>query len=270
LKNYRLVVVVPTLESYSILPNLFNSLLAQTYLDWSVLLVDGRSSFTHCKFLDHICLQDNRFSWIQQGKESLGIFGAMNHGFDFADQDAWLLFWGSDDWAPQANVFYEAMSAIAASNIAGFVPDLVVCRGKYVDSIGNLVRSAGFNCCSETNGVLNSKTFRRALSLGVTPPHQATLIGPGARARLSSYAEGFRLSGDLDYFLQLSRFPDLRVQVLDLELVHMSSGGISGQQTQRRLQEVRRAYQRAFGWLWWFPFIARYVRRLFSLLHVSR
>ena len=60
------------------------------------------------------------------------------------------------------------------------------------------------------------------------------------------------------------------MQVLDLELVHMSSGGISGQQTQRRLQEVRRAYQRAFGWLWWFPFIARYLRKLFSLLHVSR
>ncbi len=56
------------------------------------------------------------------------------------------------------------------------------------------------------------------------------------------------------------------MQCLDLELVHMADGGVSGQQTQRRLQEVRRAYRRAFGGLWWFPFLVRYLRRLVSLV----
>ena len=115
-------------------------------------------------------------------------------------------------------------------------------------------------------GRLNATAYRRALLLGSTPPHQATLFGPGARRRLARYAPGFRLSADLDYFLQLSRSPDLVVQCLDLELVHMAAGGISGQQTQRRLQEVRRAYRRAFGWRWWFPFGLRYVRRVMSWL----
>jgi len=46
----------------------------------------------------------------------------------------------------------------------------------------------------------------------------------------------------------------------------MADGGVSGQQTQRRLQEVRRAYRRAFGGLWWFPFLVRYLRRLVSLV----
>ena len=88
--------------------------------------------------------------------------------------------------------------------------------------------------------------------------------GPPARRR--DPVPGFRLSADLDDFLQLSRSTDLVVQCLDLELVHMAAGGISGQQTQRRLQEVRRAYRRAFGWRWWFPFVLRYVRRVASLL----
>ena len=48
------------------------------------------------------------------------------------------------------------------------------------------------------------------------------------------------------------------MQCLDLELVHMDAG-VSGQQTRRRLQEVRRAYRRVFAWLWWFPFISRYI-----------
>ena len=106
--------------------------------------------------------------------------------------------------------------------------------------------------------------------MGATPPHQATFIAPGARRCLTRYSTGFRLSADLDYFLQLSRQPHLRVQCLDLELVHLADGGVSGQQTQRRLQEVRRAYRRAFGWRWWFPFLMRYLRRAASLLDRSR
>ena len=116
------------------------------------------------------------------------------------------------------------------------------------------------------SGRLNAPAYRRALLLGSTPPHQATLFGPGARKHLARYAPGFRLSADLDYFLQLSRSNDLIVQCLDLEFVHMAAGGISGQQTLSRLNEVRRAYRRAFGWRWFFPFVARYVRRLASLL----
>ena len=270
METQHIVIIVPTLDSFSILSKFVNSLVSQSYSNWSVLFVDGHSSLEHRKFLDFISVWDTRFSWILQGKEYLGIFGAMNHGFNSADQNDWILFWGSDDWAPQVSVFHEVISAIATSSQADFVPDLVVCRGSYFNSRGNLVRSTAFNFCRDTSRNISSRLFRRALFLGMTPPHQATLIGPGARARLARYADGFRLSADLDYFLQLSRFPDLRVQVLDLELVHMSSGGISGQQTQRRLQEVRHAYQRAFGWLWWFPFIARYVRRLFSLLDARR
>ena len=187
----------------------------------------------------------------------------MNQGFSEGVEADWLLFWGSDDYAASSEVLYKIFDFI---NSQEYVPDLLICKGRYIDPARDLLaRSSVF----QPSGLLTAASYRCALLLGSTPPHQATLIGLGARARLARYADCFRLSADLDYFLQLSRFDDLCVQVIDLELVHMSSGGISGQQTHRRLQEVRCAYQRAFGWLWWFPFIARYVRRFFSLLHVS-
>jgi hypothetical protein len=46
----------------------------------------------------------------------------------------------------------------------------------------------------------------------------------------------------------------------------MGSGGVSGVQTRRRLQEVRRAYRRAFGAAWPVPFLLRYGQRLLSLV----
>ena len=255
-------IIVPTLNTFSLLPHLVQSLQHQTWPHWRLMFIDGPSDPEHRIWLENCCLAESRCHWVHQDSDRLGIFGAMNQGFAAAAPSDWLLFWGSDDWAASPTILAEAVEVLNQEYKGSGFPDLLVASGRYMNlSTRILGRLTKFRLtCS----------YRFALFLGSTPPHQATLIGPGARARLARYADGFRLSADLDYFLQLSLFDDLRVQVLDLELVHMSSGGISGQQTQRRLQEVRHAYQRAFGWLWWFPFIARYVRRLFSLLLDSR
>jgi hypothetical protein len=151
-------------------------------------------------------------------------------------------------------VLERVAARLLALESAGATPDLLVCRGRYEDG-----RPSAFRW---------RHSYRRSLFLGSTPPHQATLIGPGARRRLPRYADGFRLSADLDHFLQLSASPDLGVVCLDLELVVMGSGGISGVQTRRRLQEVRRAYRRAFGGVWPVPFLLRYAQRLLSLVGV--
>ena len=46
----------------------------------------------------------------------------------------------------------------------------------------------------------------------------------------------------------------------------MMEGGVSAQQTRRRLDEVRLSYQRAFGHLWVLPFLLRYLRRAWTRL----
>ena len=39
--------------------------------------------------------------------------------------------------------------------------------------------------------------------LGNTPPHQATIFGPGARLKKKIYSDEFYLTSDLDFFLGL-------------------------------------------------------------------
>jgi glycosyltransferase involved in cell wall biosynthesis len=259
-----LLIVVPTLNSWTLLPRLLASLYDQSWPHWRILFIDGPSSPEHRNWLHLCCVDEPRCQWQPQHLTHPGIFGAMNQGFAAAEPDDWLLFWGSDDWAASSTMLEGLIGALQRTVANGVLPDLVVCGGRYVDATtGALGRFTTFH----TTALLRGSAYRRALLLGSTPPHQATLFGPGARSRLDRYASWYRLSADLDYFLRISCHSDLQVQCLDLELVHMANSGISSQQTQRRLQEVRRAYQRTFGTVWWFPFLARYMRRMFSLLN---
>ncbi|WP_353617911.1 glycosyltransferase [Synechococcus sp. CCY 0621] len=258
-----LTLIVPTLDSYRLLPRLVTSLQRQSWPHWRVLFIDGPSRAEHRAWLEALCHRDKRFTWQPQEPTCPGIFGAMNQGFLAAPADHWLLCWGSDDWAASPTALEEALKATRPATPGGDPPDLVVCHGRYAgpgkDGAVRLGRSTAFSSCG---------AYRLNLFLGSTPPHQATLIGPGARRRVDPFAAPFRLSADLDYFLRLSACADLSCRTLDLELVHMGEAGVSGQQTRRRLQEVRLAYGRAFGWLWWIPFLLRYVRRLWSRIPV--
>jgi len=257
-----LLIIVPTLNSHYLLPHLVGSLKAQTWPHWQLLFIDGPSGPEHRQWLQQCCREDPRCRWQGQDPSLPGIFGAMNHGFRAARSGDWVLFWGSDDWAASTTVLAEAMGALR-----GELPDLLVCRRRYAhDWTAAPSRTRAFYPIPLAPCKLSSQLYDGALLKGSTPPHHDTLIGTRTRRNLDRYAEGFRLSADLDYFLQLSRFSDLEVQVLDLELVHMTAGGISGRQTKRRLQEVRRAYRCAFGLFWWFPFLARYLRCTASLL----
>lgn len=256
--KYSLLIVVPTLNSYDLLPRLIQSLRDQTWPHWRLLFIDGPSCAEHRRWLEQCCASDSRCSWIPQDPIWPGIFGAMNQGFAKASPDDWLLFWGSDDWAASTCVLSDAIKAI---DMANRQIDLIVCSGRYVDSAGVSKRTTSFH----HSGFFDADSFRRFLFLGSTPPHQATLIGPRARGFLSRYSSRFRLSADLAYFLKLSNKIDLMVQCVELEIVCMADSGVSNQQTFRRLDEVRRAYLGAFGFLWWFPFIARYIKRLLSL-----
>ena len=263
-----IVIIVPTLNSFRLLPRLVNSLRSQSWADWRIVFVDGNSNDEHRRWLLQCCQSDSRCSIMLQDPDSPGIFGAMSQAFAAVDSRSWLLFWGSDDFAPSPLVLSELISAVHEGQQSSPQPDLIVCRARYVDdSTSQLGRETSFVSVHVQRILsISARRYRKLLFFGATPPHQATLFSPRIRQYLNKYTPGFRLSADLDYFLKISLCPDLVVNCLDLELVHMGDGGISGSQTWRRLGEVWRAYQSAFGLLGWLPFVMRYVRRFTHLL----
>ena len=260
-------IVVPTLNSYLFLPKLIKSIQSQTFSKWSILFVDGESNHNHREFIKEYCSKEKRCEWIEQSITRKGIFGAMNQGFHNTGSNEWLLFWGSDDWAATPYVFEQIINIVETYKPP--LPDLIVCKGRYINSLNNIPMRKTTFLSTKGNTVLLANYFRNKLFWGSTPPHQATIFGPGARSKLRRYSEDFRLSADLDFFLKLSTSKNLKVLNSDLEIVHMSDGGISGIQTQKRLSEVRLAYKNTFGFMWWFPFLMRYIKKLASVITYS-
>ena len=260
--------IVPTLNSYEYLPPLVNSLRKQSLDCWRVLFIDGHSTEDHRNWLTRVCREDPRFQWQPQWEREKGIYGAMNQGFQLAkNSNDWVLFWGSDDRAASPTCLEKAVRILEDMKVSDREPDLCVCRGKYFSDSTNKPPNQKVRF-TRTSKFLWRRSLAHSLFLGSSPPHQATLFGPGARRLLNRYDISFSLAADLDYFLRISRFNSVRIVNEDIDLVLMGNSGISAQQNGRRLREVSIAYRQRFGIWWYIPFVLRYLQRFHSLVRI--
>jgi glycosyltransferase involved in cell wall biosynthesis len=260
------LIIVPTLNSYRYLPSLVTSLQQQTFSRWRVQFIDGPSEQVHREYLTKICSQDARFYWENQSKPETGIFGAMNQGISNSDKlYDWILFWGSDDQAASPFVLESIAQKLENYQRLHSLPCIFTCCGIYYHQNENTSAEHVQHFGRKTRFTFRS-SFRRSLFLGSTPPHQATVFGPGIFTILPGFSTDLKLSADLDYFLKISSNPDINILREDLDIVWIGDAGISKRETKRRLTEVRIAYTRAFGSLWWIPFILRYLQRIQSIV----
>ena len=252
-------IIVPTLNTYLILPKLINSLKIQTWKDWNLLFVDGDSTKKHFNWIKTLCLSDSRLNIMKQDKRSKGIYGAMNQGFKTIKDNELVLFWGSDDWAISPSSFEDIILKV---NSFKNKYDLLICRGRYIDfKSKRIIRKSNF-FKNKFSMYLDRKMFRKSLFLGMTPPHQATFFTKNAFDKLSSFSETLELAADLDYFLNFSCIDEISIIVINNELVNMSTNGVSSQKNILRLKEVFYSYKKFFGIFFLVPYILRYIRRI--------
>ncbi len=262
----KLLIVVPTLNSYLLLRNLINSLRVQTFKSWRVLFIEGNSNKKHRDWIENLCTQNSNYSIKYQTKENPGIFGAMNQGFGEAHKDEWILFWGSDDWVFDNESFDKLFLKIKTLSERNCNCDLAICRAVYYDIKLNKKGRVSSFLDNKESSVINGIKFRQHLISGCSPPHQGTVFGPKSIQKLNKYNHNLKLSADLDYFLKLSRDKLLKVAVIDIDLLYMGSDGVSSKNTIKRLKEVINAYFGEFKYLFWLPLFLRYIRKIRSLI----
>ena len=172
-----ILIVVPTYNSYRLLPRLISSLMSQVFTNWRVVFVDGPSSREHKHYLRSLVDSDSRFSIINLSSNKGGIFGAMNVGFDSAKINEWTLFLGSDDYLSCPDVLNDVVKVLSSS--CDHFTQLLICTGIYVDTSDVQKRRACFLSRQLSAPLhLTSRTFMRHLFFGATPPHQCTFFSP--------------------------------------------------------------------------------------------
>ena len=260
-------IIVPTLNTYLILPKLINSLKIQTWKDWNLLFIDGDSTKKHFNWIQTLCLSDSRLNVIKQEERYKGIYGAMNQGFKTIKDNELVLFWGSDDWAISPCVFEDVITKVNSYNRKY---DLIICKGRYIDyKTERITRNSNF-IRNKFLISLDRKTFKKNLFLGMTPPHQATFFNKNAFNKLSSFSENLKLASDLDYFLRFSCIDNISILVFDNQLVNMTNNGVSTQKNFLRFKEVFYAYKNIFGIFFFVPYTLRYIRRIFIKVFDAR
>lgn len=129
LKYKKISVIVPVYNVANYLPKCIDSILAQTYENIEVILVDDGSTDNSGKICDEYAKKDNRIKVIH--KENAGLSSARNKGIEVASGE-YLAFIDSDDYISE-KMFQLLYDAIGNSELA-------ICGYSCVDEDGKQIK----------------------------------------------------------------------------------------------------------------------------------
>lgn len=128
----ELSIIVPVYKVEKYLPRCIDSILAQTFGDFELILIDDGSPDGCGRICDEYAQKDKRIVAIHQ--KNMGVSAARNAGLDIA-RGRYIGFVDSDDWIePQ---MYEVMMDAIRENGA----DMAVCGVRYADEDGKFTRA---------------------------------------------------------------------------------------------------------------------------------
>ena len=251
-----ILIIVPTKNSTKFLGKLVNSLIDQEDPNWRVIFVDYNSEKFHKDYLINICKRDKRFK-IKKQISKTGIYGAQNIGFKFCKYNEWMLFWGADDYASNRKV----ISNIRRIILENKVHDLIIFKGRFVDIKTGKEKSKDHFTKFKTRN-LQKSNYKKLLFFGFRQSHQGTLINPSLHLKDLRYDEKFELAADLNFYLDCSNKKKLKCKTININIVDIGIGGISRRKHLLRFKEVFLIYWKNFKFLFFVPFILRYIKCL--------
>ena len=265
IKDINFLFIVPTFNAGLNINKFSKLLIEQTYKNWRVVFVDGGSCQEDLHLFKELICLDKRFSFVNQINKSTRIFGAMNEGFKLAERDEYLFFWGSDDFIYEKKTLENINKIILANRNNLFEKNhFYVFKSRYFNTRKNLQRRFSSFPRYKNLSIFQKNYFSILLFFGFTPPHQATLFTPISRKILNKYSTEYKLSADLDYFLTISKTIDITYKYEDLQVVNMSDSGISSKYLFQRLNNVFCIYLKFYKFLFFVPFITRYIIKIFA------
>jgi glycosyltransferase involved in cell wall biosynthesis len=225
----RVSILVATWNCGPQLAQFLESLVAQSWRDWQLLLLDNASSDGTAGLVEAFRLRlfcPERLVWSSQPDG--GIYDAWNRGWQLATGE-YLCFIGADD------VFVDAQSLERIAALTASGADLITARNAYYAADGRLLRYWG------------SGWQWRRMRQSMTIAHPAMLLRRELFGRFGAFDDRFRICGDYEWLLRLP--PSLRSVHSSDAILKVVQAGVSHTRIGQVYAETFRAQRRYLGWL---------------------
>ena len=208
----RISVVTPTYNNSEALRATIESVVAQTWRDIEMVIVDGASDMPT---LDIIREYDSRYprliKWLSEPDD--GVYDALNKGLSIATGDIIGTLHGGD--------FYVSNHII--ERVAKEFDSDTDCEPPYIYGDVHFYDSHG-RCRRLYSG---SPRLKADILSGVAPPHPSLFIRRGTLLDMGGYDASFRVAADYELFVRMALVNDIIGRYIPLDMVAMSLGGIS-------------------------------------------
>ena len=116
-------IISPCYNVETYLLRFVDSVLAQTYSDWELILIDDGSLDRTGRICDEYVEKDRRIHVIHQQNE--GVSEARNRGLEISKGE-YIVFWDADDWA-EPDLLYKMHSACVRAGC-----EMAACDAYYI------------------------------------------------------------------------------------------------------------------------------------------
>jgi glycosyltransferase involved in cell wall biosynthesis len=195
-------IIIPSFNSETSIGKCLESISAQIFSDYEVLVMDGLSEDNTVNIIKSFIERNNRIRFISE--KDRGIYDAMNKGIDKAKGE-WLYFLGSDDYLLNNSVLQDLTEKV---NLADY------------DYVYGNVLSPEYG--EKYDGVFDEK---KILSQNIC--HQALFVRKKLLRRFGKFKIRYRLLADYDFNLRCMFDKKVRKKYVDLMIAYYAPAGSS-------------------------------------------
>lgn len=222
----KISLITPTLNRCEALAATLRSAMEQQGVDLEMIVVDGASTDSTVATLDSLAKADHRLRWVSQPDD--GVYQAINRGLRMATGDIIGTLHAGDHFTST-----DVLKSVADAMASGAM--MVYGDVRYVNPQGRVTRH--YSAKDYTPSMLRE---------GFAPPHPSLYITREVSDRVGSYRENYIVGADFEYFVRLMLVNGIKGLYLPMEMVEMSTGGLSGKWRHRlwtNIMEKRRAFR---------------------------
>lgn len=211
----KLSVVTPVRNERIRIGRAIDSLKRQSFKDYEHIIVDGSSTDGTLELVEKEATgSEGRIRILKD--VTGGVYNAINEGINVSNGEYIALLHGSDAFAAD-DVMESAVSLLEKTGADLLYGDL-----HYVNAKGRRVR------------YYSGKKFRpQLLRDGFMPPHPTVIVRRELLARVGPYSKEYPISADFDWLCRAILKHEAKTVYLELDMVEMSTGGLSGRLSSR-------------------------------------